>query len=127
MRVRNNMKFGIAIPATYNEDVELDRTNGYTYWQDANKKEIYNVKVSFKFIYKGSKLTIGFKKITCYLIFDVNFDLTRKSRYVGGVYLMQVPASMSYSIVVSIYSVRIMFLIAALSYLDIKMSDVVNS
>ena len=32
MRVRKNMKFGIAIPATYDEAVELNKINGNTYW-----------------------------------------------------------------------------------------------
>ena len=32
------MKFGIYIPATYDEYVEINGTNRNTYWQDANKK-----------------------------------------------------------------------------------------
>ena len=54
-----------------------------------------NVEVAFKFIYGGIKLPIRFKNITCHLIFDVKFDLTIKSRYVGSVHLAQVPAPMS--------------------------------
>ena len=50
--------------------------------------EMNNVKVALKFIEDGSKLHIGFKKITCHLIFDVTFDLTRKARYVGSGYLI---------------------------------------
>ena len=38
MRVRNNTKLVISIPATYDEDVELDRINGNKYWQDDNNK-----------------------------------------------------------------------------------------
>ena len=79
MRVRNNMKFGISIPDTNDEDVGIDIINGNAYQQDATKKEINNVEVDFKFIYDGSKLTIGFNKILGHLIFDVKFDLTSKS------------------------------------------------
>ena len=85
-----------------------------------------NVEVAFKFIHNGSNVPIRFKKVTLHLIFDVNFDLTRKSRYVVSGNLAQVPASMSCSIIVSRYSVIIMFPIAAFIYLDIKMCDIVN-
>ena len=34
MRVMKNMKFGIAIPDTYDEAVKLNRINVNTYWQE---------------------------------------------------------------------------------------------
>ena len=77
-RVRKRMKFGIDIPATYEEAVALDKKNGNTLWQDATRKEMNNVEIAFKFLDDGTKVPIGFKKITCHLIFDVKFDLTRK-------------------------------------------------
>ena len=49
-RIRNKMEFVISIPVTYDEAVELDIINGNTYWQDATKKEINNVKVAFIFL-----------------------------------------------------------------------------
>ena len=126
-KVRKNMKFGIYVPKTYAEAVELDRKNGNTLWQDSVKKEMRNVEVAFKFLDDGTKVPIGFKKITCHLVFDIKFDLTRKARYVGGGHLTSVPACMTYSSVVSRDSVRIMFLIAALNDLDIKMCDIGNA
>ena len=126
-RVRKRMKFGIDIPATYEEAVALDKKNGNTLWQDATRKEMNNVEIAFKFLDDGTKVPIGFKKITCHLIFDVKFDLTRKARYVGGGHLTNVSPSLSYSSVVSRDSVRIMFLIAALNDLDIKMCDIGNA
>ena len=83
--------------------------------------------MAFKFLDNGEKMPIGFKQITCHLIFDVKFDLTRKARYVGGGHLTTVSPSMSYSSVVSRDSVRIMFLIAALNDLDINMCDIGNA
>ena len=126
-RIRKKMKFGISIPDNYEEAVDLDRENGNTYWQDATKKEMKNVEVAFKFLDDGTHIPIGFKKITCHLIFDVKFDLTRKARYVGGGHLTKVSASLSYSSVVSRDSVRIMFLIAALNDLEVKMCDIGNA
>ena len=49
-----------------------------------------NFEVAFKLLDDGTKTPIGFKKITWHLIFDVNFDLTRKARVVGGDHLTQV-------------------------------------
>ena len=126
-RIRKRMKFGIDLPATYEEAVALDKKNGNTLWQDATRKEINNVEIAFKFLDDGTSLPIGFKKITCHLIFDVKFDLTRKARYVGGGHLTQVSPSLSYSSVVSRDSVRIMFLIAALNDLDVRMCDIGNA
>ena len=126
-RVRKQMKFGIDIPAMYEEAVTLDKKNGNTLWQDATKKEMNNVEIAFKFLDDGTRLPIAFKQITCHLIFDIKFDLTRKARYVGGGHLTKVSPSLSYSSVVSRDSVRIMFLIAALNDLDIKMCNIGNA
>ena len=70
-----------------------------------------NYEVALKFLDDGSKLPIRFNNITYHLIFDVKFDPTRKSGYVDVGHRAQVPASMSYSRVVSRDSVRIIFLI----------------
>ena len=85
-----------------------------------------NVEVAFKFLDVGTKLPFGFKKITCHLIFDVKFDLTRKDIYVGGGHQTQVSPSLSYSSVVLQDSVRIMFLVAALNNIEVKMCDIGN-
>ena len=42
------MKFGIHLPATYEEAVRMDKESGNTFWQDATKKEMKNVEVTFK-------------------------------------------------------------------------------
>ena len=86
-----------------------------------------NVEVAFKFLDYGTKMPIGFKRITCHLIFGVKFDLTRKTRYVGGGHLTQVSPSLSYLSVLSRDSVRIMFLVAAFNDQDVKMCDIVNA
>ena len=123
-RVRKNMKFGIKIPVDYDEAVKFDRENNNKLWQESIKKEMKNVQVAFKFNDDNESIPIGFKKITCHIIFDVKFDLTRKARYVAGGHLTKVSPSMSYSSVVSRDSVRIMFLVAALNDLDIQMCDI---
>ena len=126
-RVRKRVKFGVKIPKDYDEAVKFDRENRNTLWQDSIKKEMTNVQVALKFNDDGGNIPIGFKEITCHLVFDVRFDLTRKARYVAGGHLTKVSPSMSYSSVVSRDSVRIMFLVAALNDLDIQMCDIGNA
>ena len=127
MRHNRNMKFGIKIPRTFEEAVALDRENGNSFWQDAVKKEMKNVEIAFKFLEDGTEVPIGFKEISCHIIFDVKFSLERKARYVAGGHLNKVPPAMTYASVVSRDSVRIMFLLAALNDLDIKMCDIGNA
>ena len=85
-----------------------------------------NVKVAFDFLNDGDTPPINFKRITCHLIFDMKFDLTRKARYVGGGHMTKVQTSMSYSTVVSRDTVKSMVLIAAIIGLDMKMCNIGN-
>ena len=124
---RKNVKFGIEIPKTYEEALEFDRRNGNNYWERAIKKEMDSVEVAFKFQDIGERAPPGFKKITCHLVFDVKFDLTRKARYVAGGHLTDPPNHMTYSTVVSRDSVRICLTIAALNGLDISACDIGNA
>lgn len=124
---RSNMKFGVVVPQTVEEALELDRINGNHLWAEAIKKEKTNCKVAFKFLGRETPPPVGYKRITCHMIFDVKFDLTRKARYVAGGHLTEPPSTMSYASVVSRDSVRILFTIAALNNLDVKMCDIGNA
>lgn len=126
-KTRRMMKFGIPIPKDYEEAVKFDRANKNTLWQDGTAKEMKNVEVAFKFVDDGGEIPIGFKEITCHLIYDVKFTLDRKARYVAGGHRTKVDPSFAYSSVVSRDSVRIMFLVAALNDLDIAMCDIGNA
>ena len=127
-RVRKgNTKFGIVIPTTVREALELDKANGNTYWQDAISKEYEDVKIAFKLLEEGEKVPPAYQEITCHLIFEVKFDLRRKARYVAGGHLTSVPSSMTYSSVVSRESVRIAFLVAALNGLEVWTADIQNA
>jgi hypothetical protein len=120
-----NMKFGVDVPTTFDEAMELDKYNGNTLWRDAIEKEMKVVDVAFKFLNDDEKMLPGYSKITCHLVFDVKFDLRRKARYVAGGHLApKVSKFLTYSSVVSRESVRIAFTIAALNDLDVIMGDV---
>ena len=45
-------------------------------WQDAYAKEMYQVGVAFKILQDGDHITVGYKKASGHMIFDVNMDLT---------------------------------------------------
>jgi Reverse transcriptase (RNA-dependent DNA polymerase) len=61
------------------------------------------------------------------MIFDVKMDFTRKARFVAGGHTTDTPSSITYSIVVSRDSVRLVFLIAGLNDLDVLAGDVTNA
>ena len=58
------------------------------------------------------------------MVFDVKMDLTRKARYVAGGHWTVPPSQTNYSTVISRDSVRIAFLIAALSDVEILSAEI---
>ena len=126
--VKKNIKFGVRVPNSIEEAYQLDKENGNNLWGDAVNKELKNVIVAFKLLNDGDVPPVGSKEIPYHIIFDVKFDLTRKARLVaGGHRHKEVPSYATYSSVVSRDSVRIIFTIAALNELKIKMADIGNA
>ena len=125
--VKKNIKFGIRVPNSVEEAYALDKENGNTFWTDAINKELKNVIVAFK-LTDSDVAPVGSKEIPYHIIFDVKFDLTRKARCVaGGHRHKEVPSYATYSSVVSRDSVRIVFTLAALNDLKVKMADIGNA
>ena len=98
-------KFGIQVPNSYPEAVELDKKNGNTMWQDATKLELSQIDEYQTFedmgkaIYKGKEVMNspqGYKKIRVHLVFDVKHDRRRKARLVADGHLTQVPVETVY-------------------------------
>jgi hypothetical protein len=48
--VRKDVKFGIKVPNTIAEARRMDKDNGDTYWEKSVKKEMKNVRVTFKIL-----------------------------------------------------------------------------
>ncbi len=125
--VKRNYKFGIQIPSTVEEALEIDKGTRTTFWHDAIQKEMKHNSIAFEFLEPEDKVPIGYKKITLHMVFDVKMDFTRKARLVAGGHLTNVPSSLTYSSVVSRDSVRIMFLLAALNDLKVLSADLGNA
>ena len=123
-------KYGIRIPKSVEEAIEIDRENGNTLWWDALMLEMENIRPAFdKFDGRLGDLPIGYTKIDCHVIWDIKLgeNFRRKARFVAGGHKTQVPPSMTYSSVVSRESVRIALTIAALNDLEVLSCDIQNA
>lgn len=125
--VRKGYKFGIRIPSSVEEALDIDRENKNTYWYDAIMKEMENVRVAFETVPSDGKPPPGYKYVDLMMVFDIKMDFTRKARLVARGDLTDTPPTLTYSSVVSRESVRIAFLVAALNDIDLLMFDVGNA
>jgi hypothetical protein len=119
-------KYGIKFPKSVKEALAIDAKTDTTFWRQAIKKEMKIVMPAFEFN-DDDKVPVGYKYITCHMIFDIKSDLTSKARLVGGGHQTEVLKESTYSSVVSRDSVRITFLYVALNDLDVLSADVQNA
>jgi hypothetical protein len=94
-------KFGIELPKTVEDALALNRKNDNNIWKLAIEKLMKNVQPEFNFLDQGDCAPNGYQKIKLHMIFDVQIDFTRKARLVDGVHMIDTPASITYSSVVS--------------------------
>ena len=133
---RTSHKYGVQLPKTVEQALQIDKDTNTSYWRDALNKEMKKAKVAYQEmegctpdeVRRGEvpELT-GFQEIKCHVIFDVKMDFTRKARYVAGGHMTEAPVALCYSSVVSRDSVRIAFLVAALNDLDVFSCDISNA
>jgi len=135
---RINEKFGVKLPHSVKEAIDIDKRNGNTLWQDAINKELKNVKIAFtlwehadnvtaKQLRDNYELLPTYQEIRYHFVFDVKMDFTRKARLVAGGHMTRPPDTDTYSSVVSRESVRIAFLTAQLLDLDVSCVDIGNA
>lgn len=120
-------KYGVEIPKTVQQALDIDRRTNTTFWRDAIEKEMRNVMPAFE-LSDDNSIPIGYQKIVCHMVFDVKMiGLVRKARFVAGGHMTEPPKESTYSSVVSRDSVRLAFLLAALNDLEILAADVQNA
>ena len=75
------------------------------------------------------QLPCGFQEIKCHMIFDIQIGeyFRRKARLVVGGHTTDVPATLTYSSVISHDSVQIALTIAALNELEVMACDIQNA
>ena len=122
-------KYGIRIPKSVEEALQIDKENNNTLWEDGIKEEMNRVMVSFKETNVEPDKLVGYQEITTHMIFDIKLgeNFRRKARLVADGHKTSTPASVTYSSVVSRDSVRICLLIAALNDLDLQSGDIENA
>ena len=76
---------------------------------------------------RNGKAPVGYTKITCHLVFDLNLDMARKYWYVAGGHLIDIPTHMTYLIFMSHDTVRIRSLMDAMNRLNILAGDIQNA
>jgi hypothetical protein len=119
-------KFGIRLPHSVQQALQIDEETGTDYWRRAIEREMKNVRPAFERWDEGTvedardgKKLVGYQEIGCHMVFDIKMDFTRKARYVAGGNTTEPPTENTYSSVVSRESVRIALLVAALNNLQI--------
>ncbi len=126
--LKKTHKFGIEVPKTIKDTLDIDRRNGNTFWADAIAKEMKDVRVAFKLLLDGQSAPIGYQKISCHMIVDIKMaDFCRKARLVAGGHRTEAPATITYVSVVSHEKVRIALLMATLNDLEVKIGNVLNA
>lgn len=123
--------YGIQVPRNHNEALRLDKENGNTKWQDAERVELDSIFSYEAFKDTGHKSSTkppdGYKKITVHMVYAIKHDGRHKARLVAGGHLTEAPTDSVYSSVVSLRGVRMVMFIAELNGLEIWSTDVGNA
>ena len=123
-------KYGLSIPPKVKEAIEIDKENGDTLWWDAILQEMKILRPAFK-SYEGNKedLPPGYQQIKFHMIFDIKpgNNFSRKARLVGRGHPTTAPSSITFLLVVSRESFRIVLTIAALNDIDAMACDIHNT
>ena len=64
-------KFGIRLPNTINQDIELENKKGNTLWWDNLMKEIKNMRPVFEVFEGDIKKIVGYQQVKYHIIWDV--------------------------------------------------------
>ena len=67
-------KFGICVPITVKEALDLDKENGNTLWWDAIMKEMKSVCIVFHILSEDQKPAVGSQFMQCHMIFDIKME-----------------------------------------------------
>ena len=121
-------KFGVQIPRSHAEAMELDKRDGVNLWAEAEARELNQIDEydTFTDLGKGV-LPKNHRKIKVHMVYDVKPDLRRKSRLVAGGHLTPTPIHSVYSSVVSLRGLKISLFLAELNKLEAWATDVGNA
>ena len=106
--------YDFEIPKDYEHDVELDKSNRNTRWQDCTDLELEQSNEYSCFIDLGKFINESdeYKKIHTHLIYAMKHDATYKARMVSDSHPTDVPLDSVYSGVVSLLGLRLVLFLA---------------
>jgi hypothetical protein len=115
--LKKNHKFGIELPKTVEEALEL-------FGAMPSTERAY----SFDILQDGSLPPQDYQFVRCHMVFNVKMeDFRRKARLVAGRHMTKAPATLTYASVVSCKTVRLALTVAALNDIDVWDADVLNT
>ena len=128
-RNRVVFKFGIQVPQSHAQAIDIDRINGNTLWQDAEALELSQIDEYEALTDKGVGYKPGpeHKKIRVHMVHDVKVSLKRKARLVADGNLTSVPLMSIYSSVVTLRGMKTTLFLAELNQLEAWATDVGNA
>ena len=86
------------------------------------------MRAALKILEEGRKLPSGYQKIRFHIIFDIKMeDFRRKSILVAGGHVIDPPATITYTSVVSRETVCVALTVATLNYLQVRTADIKNA
>ncbi len=121
-------KYGLELPKSVAQALEIDKRTGTDFWKKAIEKEIRNVFPAFEFIEgNDAKVPPGYEFVDTYFIFEIKMDLTRKARLIARGSMTEATKEDTFASVASRDSVRLFFLLAALNDLELLSCDIQNA
>jgi hypothetical protein len=123
-------KFGIQVPQTAKEAIDIDTANGNTLWQDAMRAEMDALEKldCFEFHPEGCIPGDDYQPTRLRMIFDVKADtLQRKARLVAGGHLVDTLGADVYSSTVKSISVKLLHVIAHSTKMEALCGDIGNA
>ena len=122
-------KFGVQAPRSPKHVLELDGFNRDTGWKGSIQTELAQINAyqTFCTLEAHEPLPPGYERIQYHMVFDVKFDLQKKSRLVAGGNHTNNPHKDIHSRVVSLESLRTAFTLASLNGLKVMAADIGNA
>ena len=121
--------YGHLVPRNHDQAIEIDKQNGNTRWQDAEKEELSAILGygTFNDLGKGASAPINHKKINVHFVYACKHDGRYKARLVAGGHLTDTPIDSVYSSVASLRGVRMTVFLAELNDLEFWSTDIGNA
>ena len=121
--------YGVQVPRTVKQALELDAKNNDDSWQQAIEKEVKTLTDVDCFVFKpkGYKPEGDWQQTRLHMVFAVKHDLRRKARLVAGGHLVELREQAVYSSTVKPISVKLLHVIAHKQGLKVLCGDVGNA